>query len=134
MADDPAVSAVALAVDLVAEYDGDESYPDAVLAAARSTSKPVVVLSNLSSAIDESTAARIRAGGVPVLEGRAADCGPCATSSDGPPVTGGPLRRPRDPIDPASARTPLAAPSGGGDSPGSGSQGGVGAAGRLRRP
>jgi acyl-CoA synthetase (NDP forming) len=69
LADDDAGSAVALAVDLVTEYDGDESYPDAVLAAARSTTKPVVVLSNLGSAIDEPTATRIRAGGVPVLEG-----------------------------------------------------------------
>jgi acyl-CoA synthetase (NDP forming) len=69
MADDEAVSAVALAVDLVAEYDGDEAYPVAVLDAARSTTKPVVVLSNLGSAIDEATATRIRAGGVPVLEG-----------------------------------------------------------------
>lgn len=69
LADDEAVSAVALAVDLVAEYDGDESYPAAVLAAAAATTKPVVVLSNLGSAIDEPTAARIRAGGVPVLEG-----------------------------------------------------------------
>ena len=69
LADDDAVSAVALAVDLVAEYDGDDSYPDAVLAAAAATTKPVVVMSNLGSAIDEPTAARIRAGGVPVMEG-----------------------------------------------------------------
>ena len=34
MAEDEAVSAVALAVDLVEEYDGDESYPNAVIAAA----------------------------------------------------------------------------------------------------
>ncbi len=34
MAEDDAVSAVALAVDLVEEYDGDESYPNAVIAAA----------------------------------------------------------------------------------------------------
>ena len=52
MADDEDVSAVALAVDLVEEYDGDESYPDAVISAAARTDKPVVVLSNLGSAID----------------------------------------------------------------------------------
>jgi acyl-CoA synthetase (NDP forming) len=69
LAADGGVSAVALAVDLVAEYDGDESYPEAVLAAARSTDKPVVVLANLGSAIDEQAASRVRAGGVPVLEG-----------------------------------------------------------------
>jgi len=69
LADDPAVAAVALAVDLVHEYDGDQSYPDAVTEAARQTSKPVVVLSNLPAAIDPDVAARLRAGGIPVLEG-----------------------------------------------------------------
>jgi acetate---CoA ligase (ADP-forming) len=69
MAADPRVEAVALAVDLIEEYDGDDSYPNAVLAAAASTDKPVVVLSNLGSAIDGAGASTIRAGGVPVLEG-----------------------------------------------------------------
>ena len=69
LADDPAVAAVALAVDLVHEYDGDESYPAAATEAARHTSKPVVVLSNLPTAIDPDVAARLRAGGIPVLEG-----------------------------------------------------------------
>jgi acyl-CoA synthetase (NDP forming) len=69
MADDEDVAAVALAVDLVEEYDGDESYPDAVIGAAALTNKPVVVLSNLGSAIDQAAAARVRAAGVPVLEG-----------------------------------------------------------------
>ena len=69
LAADPAVAAVALAVDLVHEYDGDQSYPDAVTEAARHTSKPVLVLSNLPAAIDPDVAARLRAGGIPVLEG-----------------------------------------------------------------
>ncbi len=69
MADDENVAAVALAVDLVEEYDGDESYPDAVMSVAARTDKPVVVLSNLGSAIDAAAAARVRAAGVPVLEG-----------------------------------------------------------------
>ena len=69
MAEDEAVSAVALAVDLVEEYDGDASYPNAVIAAAATTTKPVVVLSNLGSAIDADAADRVRAAGVPVLEG-----------------------------------------------------------------
>ena len=69
MAEDPQVAAVALAVDLVEEYDGDDSYPSAALRAAASTVKPVVVLSNLGSAIDGAAALRLRAGGVPVLEG-----------------------------------------------------------------
>jgi acetate---CoA ligase (ADP-forming) len=69
LAADPAVAAIALAVDLVPEFDGDDSYPRAVLIAAATTSKPVAVLAGLPSAVDEAAAARLRAGGVPVLEG-----------------------------------------------------------------
>ena len=69
LAADPAVAAVALAVDLVPELDGDESYPRAVLTAAAGTSKPVAVLAGLSAAVDPAAAARLRAAGVPVLEG-----------------------------------------------------------------
>ena len=68
LADDPAVAAVALAVDLVPEFDGDESYPRAALTAAAGTAKPVVVLAGLPSAVDQAAAARLRASGVPVLE------------------------------------------------------------------
>ncbi len=57
LADDPAVCAIALAVDLVHEFDGDDSYPLAVAETARRTSKPVVVLSNVPAAIDPDTAA-----------------------------------------------------------------------------
>jgi acyl-CoA synthetase (NDP forming) len=69
LADDPGVDVVALAVDLVEEYDGDESYPKALARLADHTAKPVVVLSNLSSAIDGPLAADLRARGIPVLEG-----------------------------------------------------------------
>jgi acyl-CoA synthetase (NDP forming) len=69
LADDPAVRAVALAVDLVPEFDGDDSYPLAVAETARQTSTPVVVLSNVPAAIDPDAAAALRAGGIPVLEG-----------------------------------------------------------------
>jgi acetate---CoA ligase (ADP-forming) len=69
LADDPAVEAAALAVDLVPELDGDESYPLAVLDTAERTGKPVAVLSNLGSAIDADWASRLRARGIPVLEG-----------------------------------------------------------------
>jgi acyl-CoA synthetase (NDP forming) len=68
LADDDAVGAVALAVDLVPEYDGDDSYRNAVLAAAAKTDKPVVVLASIPAAIDNAAAARLRAAGVPVLE------------------------------------------------------------------
>ncbi|HTX25813.1 MAG TPA: acetate--CoA ligase family protein [Streptosporangiaceae bacterium] len=69
LADDPAVAAVALAVDLVPELDGDQSYPEAVLAAAAGTAKPVAALTGLPSAIDPVGAGMLRAAGVPVLEG-----------------------------------------------------------------
>ena len=69
LAADPAVAAVALAVDLVPEFDGDESYPRAVLTAAARTPKPVAVLAGLPAAVDPAAAARLRAAGVPVLEG-----------------------------------------------------------------
>jgi acetate---CoA ligase (ADP-forming) len=69
LADDPAVQAVALAVDLVQELDGDESYPLAMLDVAERTAKPLAVLSNLSSAIDLDLARQLRGAGVPVLEG-----------------------------------------------------------------
>jgi acyl-CoA synthetase (NDP forming) len=68
LADDANVGAVALAVDLVPEYDGDDSYRDAVLAAAAKTDKPVVVLASIPAAIDPAAATRLRAAGVPVLE------------------------------------------------------------------
>jgi acyl-CoA synthetase (NDP forming) len=69
LADDPEVAAVALAIDLVPEFDGDDAYPRAVLAAAAGTAKPVAVLAGLPAAVDPAAAARLRAGGVPVLEG-----------------------------------------------------------------
>jgi acetate---CoA ligase (ADP-forming) len=68
LAGDPAVGAVALAVDLVPEFDGDDSYPDAALAAAARTAKPVAVLASIPAAIDQVAAARLRDAGVPVLE------------------------------------------------------------------
>jgi acyl-CoA synthetase (NDP forming) len=69
LAEDPSVAAVALAVDLVRELDGDLSYPQAVLDAAGRTSKPLVVLGNLASAVDPEFAAELRRAGIPVLEG-----------------------------------------------------------------
>jgi len=69
LADDPEVGAVALAVDLVEEYDGDESFPRSLEALLDRTDKPVAVLANLASAVDQVAAARLRAKGIPVLEG-----------------------------------------------------------------
>ena len=69
LADDPDVGAVALAVDLVEEYDGDESFPQALEGLLAVTDKPVAVLTNLPSAVDQAAASRLRALGIPVLEG-----------------------------------------------------------------
>jgi acyl-CoA synthetase (NDP forming) len=69
LADDPAVAVVALAVDLVTEFDGDRTYPAAVSAAARRTAKPLVVLANIAAAVDPAAATGLRRAGIPVLEG-----------------------------------------------------------------
>jgi acetate---CoA ligase (ADP-forming) len=69
LADDPAVAAVAFAVDLLTEFDGDRSYPLAVTAAARRTGKPVAVLANVPAAVDPAVADSLRGAGIPVLEG-----------------------------------------------------------------
>jgi acyl-CoA synthetase (NDP forming) len=69
LARDPAVAAVALAVDLVTELDGDESYRLSVLDAAAQTTKPLVVLGNVPSAVDPQVATQLRQHGIPVLEG-----------------------------------------------------------------
>jgi acetate---CoA ligase (ADP-forming) len=68
LADDPAVTAVALAVDLLTEFDGDRSYSLAVSAAARRTAKPLVVLANIAAAVDPAEAMWLRRAGIPVLE------------------------------------------------------------------
>jgi acyl-CoA synthetase (NDP forming) len=69
LAGDPAVAAVALAVDLLTEFDGDRSYQDALADAAQRTGKPLAVLANIPSAIDPAVAGELRAAGIPVLEG-----------------------------------------------------------------
>jgi acetate---CoA ligase (ADP-forming) len=69
LASDPAVAAVTLAVDLVPELDGDDSYPLALLDVAAQSDKPLAVLSNLGSAVDPAAAGRLRERGIPVLEG-----------------------------------------------------------------
>ena len=69
MADDDNVDAVGLSLDFVTEFDGDESYPHAIIRAAEATTKPLVVISNITSAIDEATSLRVREAGIPVLEG-----------------------------------------------------------------
>jgi acyl-CoA synthetase (NDP forming) len=71
LAEDPAVAAVTLCVDLTTEPLPGTGYPAVALGAAGATAKPVAVLANLASAIDPRDAAIVRDGGVPVLEGTA---------------------------------------------------------------
>jgi acyl-CoA synthetase (NDP forming) len=69
LASDESVDIVALAVDMVTELDNDVAYQQAVLDVAGQTDKPIAVVSNLASSIDQGTAAALRANGVAVLEG-----------------------------------------------------------------
>jgi acyl-CoA synthetase (NDP forming) len=68
MTEDPSVAVTALAVDLVSEFDGDTSYPEAVLDVADNTDAPLAVLASVPSAIDAGTAEWLRGNGIPVLE------------------------------------------------------------------
>jgi acyl-CoA synthetase (NDP forming) len=68
---DPDTGALAVALDLTTEPTPETSYAGLAIEAARSTAKPVAVLANLASAVDRADAARLRAAGVPVLEGTA---------------------------------------------------------------
>ncbi|MFT4009850.1 MAG: acetate--CoA ligase family protein [Nocardioidaceae bacterium] len=69
LADDPAIGVTALAIDLVEEFDGDDSYPDAILRAHRGSDAPFVVLAPTAAAVHQPTARRLRTAGIPVLEG-----------------------------------------------------------------
>jgi len=66
---DADVAAVALCVDLVPEFDDDDSYVAAALGARRTVDKPLVVLSNVHNALDQNAAGFLRDAGIPVLEG-----------------------------------------------------------------
>jgi acetate---CoA ligase (ADP-forming) len=69
--EDPATAALALNLDLTTEPTPDTSYTGLAVEAAAGTAKPVAVLANLAGAVDRAEAARLRAAGVPVLEGTA---------------------------------------------------------------
>ena len=71
LAADPETGAVALAVDLVEEYDDDEGFAVVLETLLQRTDKPVAVVANVGSAVDQVMASRLRALGVPVLEGTA---------------------------------------------------------------
>jgi len=67
--DDPAVAAVALAVDLIADDSSDVGYVGVAAQVRAAATKPFLVLSHVSSAVDPRDAQRLRDAGVPVLEG-----------------------------------------------------------------
>jgi acetate---CoA ligase (ADP-forming) len=69
LASDEAVGVVGVAIDLVREYDDDMSYPKSIETVLGRTDKPIVVLTNVSSAVDQLQAERLRRQGVPVFEG-----------------------------------------------------------------
>ncbi len=69
-ADDPAVAAMALVVDLTRQGEPfDEGYLKVAADVWASTDVPFCVLSNLASAVAQDEAAILRDGGIPVLEG-----------------------------------------------------------------
>src|SRR5262249_61566521 len=99
LAGDPAVAAVALAVDLLTELDGDHSYADALTEVARRNAKPLAVLANIPPAIDPTMAGELRAAGIPGLQGpRTGPLGPRpppAHRTPSPPPQPPPARPPR---------------------------------------
>ncbi|HXV70123.1 MAG TPA: acetate--CoA ligase family protein [Acidimicrobiia bacterium] len=69
LAGDPAVAVLAFAVDLTEEEEAGSEYGLSVARAAKNTDKPTVVLTHVSSAIDDKQARYVRESGVPILEG-----------------------------------------------------------------
>jgi acetate---CoA ligase (ADP-forming) len=101
LADDPAIAAAALCVDLTTEPLPGTGYPSVALRAAASTVKPVAVLANLSSAIDPRDAGMVRDGGVPVLEGTATGLAALRHLLDHRDLRARPLLQPPTPAPPA---------------------------------
>ncbi|MCI0425513.1 MAG: acetate--CoA ligase family protein [Actinobacteria bacterium] len=69
LADDPGMGAVAFVVDLTTEEKLEDAYSAAAIEAASATTKPVMVIANLSTTVDPLQARTLREGGIPVLEG-----------------------------------------------------------------
>lgn len=67
--DDPAVAALAFAVDLTTEDDPSMGYIGMARTVYPETAKPVAMLSNLSSGIDRGDVRLLDEAGIPVLEG-----------------------------------------------------------------
>jgi acetate---CoA ligase (ADP-forming) len=69
VSDDDSIGVVAFCVDLTPEERPDDAYSHAAEQAAAATTKPVVVIANLASAVDPIQADSLRSSGIPVLEG-----------------------------------------------------------------
>jgi acetate---CoA ligase (ADP-forming) len=69
LANDPEIAAVAFCVDMTTEMYAEGGYIRAAKEAHARTTKPLAVISNLTSAIDARDAHSLRADGIPVLEG-----------------------------------------------------------------
>lgn len=69
LCEDDGVDAVVLAVDLVREEDGDDSYASALEETFSRTELPLCLLTHTPASLDRAGAARLRASGIPVLEG-----------------------------------------------------------------
>lgn len=69
LSDDPQIAAVAFCVDMTTEMYAEGGYIRAAKEAHARTTKPLAVISNLTSAIDARDARSLRAAGIPVLEG-----------------------------------------------------------------
>ena len=125
LAADPAVAAVALAVDLVPEFDGDESYPRAVsppprAPPSRSRCWPGCPPPSIRPLRPGCARPASRSWKAP-----AAACSPCATCST-PPISGRSRRNgPRRPPPRTPPRYPAARPAAGGTSPARGLGGAV---------
>jgi acyl-CoA synthetase (NDP forming) len=68
---DPSAAALAFCVDMTTESEGVGSYVQTALDVYPGTGKPMAMLGNLASAIDRADSSKLRAAGVPVLEGTA---------------------------------------------------------------
>jgi acyl-CoA synthetase (NDP forming) len=68
--EDPDTAGLAFCVDLP-DPDGEDDYPQIARDLSASTDKPVAVLTNVPSALNQTVADAMRASGIPVLEGTA---------------------------------------------------------------
>ena len=83
LADDPAIGAVAFCVDLTPEEHEDVAVSHSAIEVARKTTKPVIVLGNLTSTIDPYQAGLLREPESRFWRARLPDCRRCATFSSG---------------------------------------------------